>query len=311
VWRQPFLRAAVGVIGGINLVFNAHTLVLIVRARELGASPALIGGMFAFLGVGGLLGSFVAPWTGRRFGARTVIVTVGWLWVAQIGALTLLPNALSLGAVSGAGSFAGPAFNVVVNSHIYSVTPDRLLGRVRSAARLIAWGSIPLGALAGGFLASAFGAQTTLLILTGIMCAVVAAACFARGMRQLTPSSPVAKHPGNQLIDGDRDAPDLNSRGEQLRADARSALSSLSERRHDRDRRVVMQPLALGPRLLAFAADAGALVGTGASVFVPKASRSPSHPAGARRCSYGGLRCAGVSSACHLRGDLGPTGRCR
>jgi MFS family permease len=62
VWRQPFLRAAVGVIGGVNFVFNALTLVLVVRARELGASPALIGVMFAFVGVGGLLGSFVAPW---------------------------------------------------------------------------------------------------------------------------------------------------------------------------------------------------------------------------------------------------------
>jgi MFS family permease len=152
VWRQPFLRAAVGVIGGINLVFNALTLVLIVRARELGASPALIGAMFAFVGAGGLLGSFVAPWVQRS-----------------------------------------PAFNVVVNSHLYRVTPERLLGRVRSAARLVAWGSVPLGALAGGFLASAFGAQTTLLILTGVMCGAAAAATLARGMRQL----PHHRRPGN------------------------------------------------------------------------------------------------------------------
>lgn len=185
VWRQPFLRAAVGMIGGVNLVFNALTLVLIVRAKELGASPALIGAMFAFLGAGGLLGSFVAPWVQRSFGARRVVVTVGWLWVAQIGVLALLANALSLGIVAGVGSFAGPAFNVIVNSHVYHVTPDRLLGRVRSAARLVAWGSIPLGALVGGFLASAFGAQATLLILTGIMCVVAVAATLARGMRQL------------------------------------------------------------------------------------------------------------------------------
>jgi predicted MFS family arabinose efflux permease len=198
VWRQPFLRAAVGVIGGINLVFNALTLVLIVRARELGASPALIGAMFAFVGAGGLLGSFLAPWVQRSFAARPVVVTASWLWGAQIGVLALLPNALSLGVVSGVGSFAGPAFNVVVNSHLYRVTPDRLLGRVRSAARLVAWGSIPLGALAGGFLASAFGAQTTLLILTGIMCGAAAAATLARGMRQL----PHHRRPGNsQAID--------------------------------------------------------------------------------------------------------------
>jgi MFS family permease len=183
VWRQPFLRAAVAMIGGVNLIFNALTLVLIVRAKELGASPALIGALFAFVGVGGLLGSFVAPWVQRRFGARRVVVTIGWLWVAQIGVLALVPNVLSLGVVSGLRSFAAPAFNVVVNSHVYRVTPDRLLGRVRSAARLVAWGSIPLGTLAGGFLAGAFGARTTLLILTGIMCGVAVAAARARGMR--------------------------------------------------------------------------------------------------------------------------------
>jgi predicted MFS family arabinose efflux permease len=198
VWHQPFLRAAVGVIGGVNLVFNALTLLLIVRAKQLGASPALIGVMFAFVGVGGLLGSFVAPWVQRSFAARRVIVTVGWLWAAQIGVLALLPNALSLGVASGLRSFAAPAFNVVITSHLYLVTPDRLLGRVRSAARLVAWGSIPLGALAGGFLASAFGAQTTLLILTGMMCGVAAAATLARGMRQLPPPSRARKHSGNR-----------------------------------------------------------------------------------------------------------------
>ncbi len=63
------------------------------------------------------------------------------------------------------------------------------MSRVRSAARLVAWGSIPVGSLAGGFLAAAFGAQTALLILTGIMCTAAAAATLARGMRQLpTPS---------------------------------------------------------------------------------------------------------------------------
>lgn len=187
VWREPFLRAAVGVIGGINLVFNALTLVVIVRAGELGASPALIGAMFAFVGAGGLLGSFVAPWARRRFGARRVVVTVGWVWVALTGALPLLPNPLSLGLFSGLRSFAAPAFNVVVNSHVYRVTPDRLLGRVRSAARLVAWGSIPLGSLAGGLLTAALGARAALVILTGIMAGVAAAATLARGMRQLPP----------------------------------------------------------------------------------------------------------------------------
>jgi hypothetical protein len=127
VWRQPFLRAAVGVIGGVNLVFNA------------------------------------SPWYS-----------------------SCAPR-----------NWAPPRHSTsVVNNHLYQVTPDRLLGRVRSAARLVAWGSIPLGTLAGGFVASAFGAPATLLILTAIMCAVAAAATLARGMRQLPPPLRAREHPG-------------------------------------------------------------------------------------------------------------------
>ena len=77
------------------------TLVLIVRAEQLGASPALIGVMFAFVGVGGLLGSFVAPWVRRSFAARRVVVTVGWLWVAQIGYCCRTPSASASFPVSG------------------------------------------------------------------------------------------------------------------------------------------------------------------------------------------------------------------
>ena len=48
VLGSSFLKASVVVTGGINFVFNALALVLIVRAQDLGAGPALIGGMFAF-----------------------------------------------------------------------------------------------------------------------------------------------------------------------------------------------------------------------------------------------------------------------
>jgi hypothetical protein len=61
--------------------------------------------------------------------------------------------------------------------------PARLLRGAVGAARLATWGSIPLGTLAGGFLAAAFGARPRLLILTGIMGGVAAAATLAPGMR--------------------------------------------------------------------------------------------------------------------------------
>jgi hypothetical protein len=59
--------------------------------------------MFAFVGVGGLLGSFMAPWVRRSFAARGVVVTVGWFWVAQIGVLALLPNPSASAPFPGSG----------------------------------------------------------------------------------------------------------------------------------------------------------------------------------------------------------------
>jgi Na+/melibiose symporter-like transporter len=188
VWNEPFLRTSVMVIAGMNFVFNAATLVLIVRAQDLGASPALIGGMFAFFGAGALVGSIVAPWVERTFDPRRTIVTIAWFWVLEFAALVVMPTVLALGVVAGLGALGGPPFNVVIGNILYRVTPDRLLGRVRSAARLVAWGSIPLGSLAAGFLAGGLGAATALLALAACMLPVALATTFAPGMRRLPAS---------------------------------------------------------------------------------------------------------------------------
>jgi len=51
-WRQPFVRTTSLLVMGSDFTLNALFLVVIVIARERGASPALIGAMFGFLGVG-------------------------------------------------------------------------------------------------------------------------------------------------------------------------------------------------------------------------------------------------------------------
>lgn len=187
VWSNPFLRAAVGLTAGLNFVFNGLTLVLIVRAKDLGASSALIGAMFAFYGAGGLIGSFVAPWVQRRFAPRRVMVSIAWFWVVQTAVLVLLSNVYALGVAAGLGALAGAPFNVVLANHVYRLTPDRLLGRVRSVTKLVAWGSIPLGILVAGFVASALGARQTLLVLAGVMLTVAACTTLAPGLRSVGP----------------------------------------------------------------------------------------------------------------------------
>lgn len=169
---QRFLSALVVLIGLTNIVFAALPLVTIVRARELGASPALVGVLFAMLGVGAVAGSLVAPWAQRRLAGRVVIIGTLWLWAVQLAVVPFLAHVVAIGAVVATTSLAGPSFNVLVASYRYALTPDRLQGRTQSVARLVTWGTIPLGNLAGGVLLQSVGATSSFVALSGVMAAI-------------------------------------------------------------------------------------------------------------------------------------------
>jgi predicted MFS family arabinose efflux permease len=183
LWAQHFLRTCVLFAAGSNFAFNALTLVLIVRAKELGASPALVGMMFVFFGAAAIVGALAAPWIQRHVAPSIVVIGSLWFWALLACALVFPTEPLVLGVVVGFASLLGPGFNVVVGSYAYALTPDRLLGRVQSAGRGIAYGSIPLGALCGGLFVDWFGGRGALLALGIVMIAVAVAATWSRDIR--------------------------------------------------------------------------------------------------------------------------------
>src|SRR6266511_2896664 len=158
LWRMPFLRTTIFRVARSNFAFNAIFLALIVRAKDLGASSSAIGLMLAFSGAGALLGSTVAPWAQRHVHPKFVVIGSFWIWAADAHVLPLLHNAFALGAVWGFAGLFGPVFNVTLASYRYPLVPDRLLARVGSAALVVAWGAVPLGTLAAGFLLESIGA---------------------------------------------------------------------------------------------------------------------------------------------------------
>jgi hypothetical protein len=72
-----------------------------------------------------------------------------------VPALTTSPWLLGAGFV--VGGVGVMLWNVIVVSFRQRVTPDRLLGRVNAGFRLLAWGTMPLGALLGGLLGEVAG----------------------------------------------------------------------------------------------------------------------------------------------------------
>ena len=67
--------------------------------------------------------------------------------------------------------WAPPKWNVVTVSLRQQVVPAHLLGRVNSVYRMLGWGLMPVGALAGGFVAHAAGLRAP-YVVAGLLCGV-------------------------------------------------------------------------------------------------------------------------------------------
>ena len=195
LWNQPFLRACALLIAGSNFIFQAVFLVVIVLAKARGASPAEIGIILGFVGGGGLLGAFVAPWVQRHVRAKILVIGVNFLWAAVLPLMVLPLRPIVLGPIFALMAFAGPSWNVVLETYELTLTPDRLLGRVQSVIMLLAWGTIPLGSLIAGFLLQSIGPVATLWVMTGLMAAIAASALATPSVRHAPPLASAAAAP--------------------------------------------------------------------------------------------------------------------
>jgi hypothetical protein len=73
-------------------------------------------------------------------------------------------NVFIIGAAWIIGGAIGIAWNVVTVSLRQRIVPDRLLGRLNASYRLLAWGTMPVGALLGGLVGETIGLQAVFLI---------------------------------------------------------------------------------------------------------------------------------------------------
>lgn len=196
VWNQPFLRGVAGLIAASNLIFQALTLAVIVRAQDLGASPTLVGVVIALIGVGGLVGSIVSPWLQRLLPPIAIVIGVNWAWAVLLPLMAVAPLPILLGALFGVMSLLGATWNVVMGTYQLTLTPDRLRGRVQSVTKLVAWGAIPLGPLVAGFLLEALGSRTAILCLAAAMGLVALVATLTPAVRRAPSLGAVAADSG-------------------------------------------------------------------------------------------------------------------
>jgi MFS family permease len=174
VLRHPYLKNIAACTALFNFFGSVGFAVLLVFARrELHIGPLAIGLAFTFGSLGAMVAAFTANRISGRLGVgRTIILS------SVIGGPTFLiipfaPHGpASLFVIVPAlfiGTFTGAVYNIAQVSLRQAITPERIQGRMNSVMRFIVWGTIPLGSLTGGALASWIGLKET-LIIGGVGC---------------------------------------------------------------------------------------------------------------------------------------------
>jgi MFS family permease len=166
VLGNRYLRAIAATTGSANLFSSlafATYLVYVVRILEL--DPATIGIVLGLGNVAAIGGALIAERLGRRLGVGPTII--GTAFIGGLGAILVpmapvsdpIPWLLLSGATVG---FANVVYNITQVSFRQAITPERMQGRMNATMRFIVWGTMPIGSIIGGVLATTIGLHETL-----------------------------------------------------------------------------------------------------------------------------------------------------
>ncbi|WP_435240347.1 MFS transporter [Streptomyces cucumeris] len=202
--RDPWFRtfALFSAVSNLALV-GYQSIRVVFLVRTVGLAPGTVGALIAAVSAGGVVGAMVARRVAARFGTAraTLVFELGLavcallipLAVAGPGVLFFVTGGfcVSMGVVAG---------NVIKAGFQQLYCPPELLGRLTASTAFLSYGTIPLGALLGGALGTAFGVRAAMWITTaGIPLAGLilwrSPVRWARDLPTVRPADPAADTP--------------------------------------------------------------------------------------------------------------------
>ena len=156
-WRflmaAPVLKLLAVATGVWNLLHQMIVIALVLHVQEnLGLGATAYGLILAAGAVGGICAGTVADkivsWLGRGRAAQLTTLTS----TLAFATIPFAPGPIALALVFVVSEGVGLIWNTVSVSYRQRVIPDRILGRVNSLYRLLAWGMMPIGLAASGLL---------------------------------------------------------------------------------------------------------------------------------------------------------------
>jgi predicted MFS family arabinose efflux permease len=160
--NHRLLRTLAAMVGVMNLASSAAFAIFVLYAIRpaplgMGLSEPEFGVLLTTGALGSVAGSIYAGRLVKRFGRARLLVAAITASAISTAMPAFTPNAFVVGASFVIGGSAAVVWNVITVSFRQAIIPDRLLGRVNSVYRLLAWGTQPIGALLGGVLGELFG----------------------------------------------------------------------------------------------------------------------------------------------------------
>lgn len=168
------LAIVLGVAGfAVEGVFS----ILVLYAQEiLGLGGVGYGVLMTAFAAGGVAGGFLAERVSGLLGTGRTISVIFLLEGAAFATLALTTDPFLAGPMIALDALAGTVWNVLTISLRQELIPERLLGRVFSAFRMVGFGGMASGALTSGLLAREFGLTVPFWVAAATM-VVLSATC--------------------------------------------------------------------------------------------------------------------------------------
>ncbi|MDQ1735031.1 MAG: hypothetical protein QOH56_1282 [Pseudonocardiales bacterium] len=163
VWRETVIRTLMIWGAAFNFAVTVVFVAVTLRLIRAGVHPAAIGAVDAIAAAAGLLGAALAPSVIRRArtGALTTATTL--VFAAIITPMAWTHNVVIIGSLLAGGMLLLPANNAGISAYLSAVTPDRLQGRMNSAAGFISNAASPLAPAVAGLLVGSVGGRAATL----------------------------------------------------------------------------------------------------------------------------------------------------
>ena len=168
VLGNRYLRGIATCTGTANLFGNIATATLILYAVDtLRLGPAQIGIIFGIGNLGAIVGAVSADRVRRRLGLGPAIVASAALGGPAVLLIALAPVEMPIPFLVASGLLGGfsmVVYNINQVSFRQAITPAPMQGRMNATMRFIVWGTIPVGQVAGGAIATVAGIPAALWI---------------------------------------------------------------------------------------------------------------------------------------------------